>query len=418
MNEKTNSVINTVPAASALHQVPLFDPLKLLRKTTSPKTGEKVLKFDLRYKKMWFRLVHPNGRMITRTLRLTDQMAIFEAQLFAERDDTTVLSQFTSCHTKNKSGSQYIRAAQDEALNEALDNAGFGIQLTDLVEGRDDSGYGSEILLSQVEALLRQPDDAPLPEQPVPAASASPVHKEISVHSAAVQSDTAKSASEKEISSAAQIIPIHTGQQTLSAASDPHQNTVPASDVSTKPSVVEVIPCPAVSPVAAPVAERAAEPIVEPVSNTAADPVEEPVPVVTTAPAANDTSEPDAVIQPAESAPSASPETANLLQMLGTLGNNSVSVPEAEVSDPQPTETALTYTEDMTVEEIRQRITSEQAKSLVVTFGPNKGWTLGQVLERRPSSLRFYALVSTDASNAMKAGSLLLLDELKQMRAG
>ena len=72
----------------------------------------------------------------------------------------------------------------------------------------------------------------------------------------------------------------------------------------------------------------------------------------------------------------------------------------------------------MTVEEIRQRITSEQAKSLVVTFGPNKGWTLGQVLERRPSSLRFYALVSTDASNAMKAGSLLLLDELKQMRAG
>lgn len=408
MNEKTNSVINTVPAASALHQVPLFDPLKLLRKTTSPKTGEKVLKFDLRYKKMWFRLVHPNGRMITRTLRLTDQMAIFEAQLFAERDDTTVLSQFTSCHTKNKSGPQYIRAAQDEALNEALDNAGFGIQLTDLVEGSDDSGYGSEILLSQVEALLRQPDDAPLPEQPVPAASASPVQKDIPV----------KSAPEKETSSTAQIISIHTGQQTPPAASDLHQNTVPASDVSTKPSVVEVIPCPAVSPVAAPVAERAAEPIVEPVSDTAADPVEEPVPVVTTAPAANDTSEPDAVIQPAESAPSASPETANLLQMLGTLGNNSVSVPEAEVSDPQPTETALTYTEDMTVEEIRQRITSEQAKSLVVTFGPNKGWTLGQVLERRPSSLRFYALVSTDASNAMKAGSLLLLDELKQMRAG
>lgn len=408
MNEKTNSVINTVPAASALHQVPLFDPLKLLRKTTSPKTGEKVLKFDLRYKKMWFRLVHPNGRMITRTLRLTDQMAIFEAQLFAERDDTTVLSQFTSCHTKNKSGPQYIRAAQDEALNEALDNAGFGIQLTDLVEGSDDSGYGSEILLSQVEALLRQPDDAPLPEQSVPAASASPVQKDIPV----------KSAPEKETSSTAQIISIHTGQQTPPAASDLHQNTVPASDVSTKPSVVEVIPCPAVSPVAAPVAERAAEPIVEPVSDTAADPVEEPVPVVTTAPAANDTSEPDAVIQPAESAPSASPETANILQMLGTLGNNSVSVPEAEVSDPQPTETALTYTEDMTVEEIRQRITSEQAKSLVVTFGPNKGWTLGQVLERRPSSLRFYALVSTDASNAMKAGSLLLLDELKQMRAG
>ena len=53
-----------------------------------------------------------------------------------------------------------------------------------------------------------------------------------------------------------------------------------------------------------------------------------------------------------------------------------------------------------------------------MTFGPNKGWTLGQVQDRRPSSLKFYALVSKDASNAIKAGSFLLLDELAQARAG
>ena len=87
MNERSNSVIKTVPAASVLHSVPMFDPLKLLRKTTSAKTGERVLKLDLRYKKLWFLLVHPNGRMLTNLLRVTDQMAIFEAQLFAGRDD-------------------------------------------------------------------------------------------------------------------------------------------------------------------------------------------------------------------------------------------------------------------------------------------------------------------------------------------
>ena len=113
MKEKSNSVIKTVPAASALHSVPMFDPLKLLRKATSAKTGEKVPKLDLSYKKFWFLLVHPNGRMLTNILRVTDQMAMFEAQLFADRDDNTVLAQFTSCHTRSESGSQYIRNAQN-----------------------------------------------------------------------------------------------------------------------------------------------------------------------------------------------------------------------------------------------------------------------------------------------------------------
>lgn len=81
-------------------------------------------------------------------------------------------------------------------------------------------------------------------------------------------------------------------------------------------------------------------------------------------------------------------------------------------------DTAVSYTEDMTVDEIRARMTIDQAKALTVNFGPNKGWTLGQVQDRRPSSLKFYALVSTDASNSIKAGSFLLLDELAQARAG
>lgn len=95
------------------------------------------------------------------------------------------------------------------------------------------------------------------------------------------------------------------------------------------------------------------------------------------------------------------------------------AVPESEPQTGSPTTSpAVTYSEDMTVDEIRERMTLDQARGLLVTFGPNNGWTLGQVFERRPSSLRFYALVSKDASNAIKAGSYLLLDEMTRQRAG
>ena len=48
----------TNAAVASLNHVPGFDPLKFLRRTTSRKTGEDVMRLDLRYKKLWFRLFH------------------------------------------------------------------------------------------------------------------------------------------------------------------------------------------------------------------------------------------------------------------------------------------------------------------------------------------------------------------------
>lgn len=89
MNEKKKSLLTTVPAARELRKVPGFDPLKYLRTVT--RDGEKVLKLDLCYKKLWFRLACPNGRMYLNPLRITDQMAIFEARLYANREDNASL---------------------------------------------------------------------------------------------------------------------------------------------------------------------------------------------------------------------------------------------------------------------------------------------------------------------------------------
>ena len=90
-----NAIIRTVPAAGSLHQVPGFDPLKHLKRSVNDK-GEPVMKLDLPYKRLWFRLACPNGRLLLNPLRITDQMAIFEAQVFFQREDTTPASSFTS----------------------------------------------------------------------------------------------------------------------------------------------------------------------------------------------------------------------------------------------------------------------------------------------------------------------------------
>lgn len=132
MKEQNPTLTDMVPAARALRNVPGFDPMKFVRRTAA-KTGETALELDLPYKRLWFRLACPDGRMLLNPLRITDQMAIFEARLYTGRDDASLISSFTSTQmAADRPGVQYIRTAQDEALNTALDNAGFGIQLCEV----------------------------------------------------------------------------------------------------------------------------------------------------------------------------------------------------------------------------------------------------------------------------------------------
>ena len=308
MKEQTNSIIQTIPAAEALRKVPQFNPLRYLRRTTS-KTGEPVLKLDLRYKKMWFRLACSDGRMVLNPMRITDTMAIFEAQVYLHRDDPRPITNFISTmYARNVPGGRYVQAAQDEALNEALDNAGFGIQLSDLVDSDSGSGCGSEIPVEQVEHLLKEP--------------------------------------------VAQ--PVQSVQQESALMAEPVQ----ATDETPEPTTV-----------------AAAE------QNDAVN------------------------------------ETAGVLQMLGAAQPAESHEQDSGTVQEQPV-VENTYTDDMPIEEITQRMTLDEARSILVTFGTCKGWTLGEVMERRASSLRFYLYSAKDAGNVLKAAVSLLLEELAQQKAG
>lgn len=78
----------------------------------------------------------------------------------------------------------------------------------------------------------------------------------------------------------------------------------------------------------------------------------------------------------------------------------------------------MTYTADMTVDEITVRITLEQAQSLVVKDGTCKGWTLAQVAKDRPTSLRWLQGVCPFADNELKAAATIVLNDLELKMAG
>lgn len=138
-----------IPAVAALNRVPGFDPVKLLRRTISPKTKEEVWRLDLPYKKLWFRLANPNGKIRLNALRVTEQLAIYEAQVFLDRDDQEPVGSFTVCRTKEDTpDGQYIQEAQKEAMNEALSDAGYGLQFADVSMDQSDRYLGSEIPVS------------------------------------------------------------------------------------------------------------------------------------------------------------------------------------------------------------------------------------------------------------------------------
>lgn len=145
MKGNQESMLYTTNATvAALNHVSGFDPLKFLRRTTSRKTGEDVMRLDLRYKKLWFWLACPTGRLKLNALRITEKMTIFEAKVYRDREDAEPLSSYVAnCTLDATPGGLYVEAAQEEALDTALSNAGFGIQFADV--GSESEEYGSEV---------------------------------------------------------------------------------------------------------------------------------------------------------------------------------------------------------------------------------------------------------------------------------
>ena len=80
--------------------------------------------------------------------------------------------------------------------------------------------------------------------------------------------------------------------------------------------------------------------------------------------------------------------------------------------------TPIAYTPDMTVGDISEVMTLEQAKAVVVQGGTCKGWTLEQVAADRPSSLKWLRYTAPFADNVLKTAADILLNSLELKKAG
>ena len=312
MKGNQESMLYTTNATvAALNHVPGFDPLKFLRRTISRKTGEDVMRLDLRYKKLWFRLACPTGRLKLNALRITEKMAIFEAKIYRNREDAEPLSSYVAnCTLDATPGGLYVEAAQEKALDMALSNAGFGIQFADV--GSESEEYGSEVPVGA------KPEISKLVQTKAEVAES--VQK---------QAETVKS-----------------------AKADP-LDAIMADDM--------------------PVPEQ-----------VTAEVVEKPKTVVLES------------VQPAQT-PAAQPQNVIVLEQ-----------------EPP----AAAYTQSSPVEEIRRQMTCEQAQNVIVDCGTCKGWTLAQVADRRPASLRWYVKGYQGENNILRAAAAIIWDSLQEKQAG
>ena len=303
----------TNAAVASLNHVSGFDPLKFLRRTTSRKTGEDVMRLDLRYKKLWFRLACPTGRLKLNALRITEKMAIFEAKIYRDREDAEPLSSYVAnCTLDATPGGLYVEAAQEEALDTALSNAGFGIQFADV--GSESEEYGSEV----------------------------PVGAKVEI----------------------------------------------AKLVQTKVEVAELVQ---------------KQPEVMKATSQETDPL-------------------DAIM--ADDMPVPEQVTAEVVEKPKTVVLESVQPVQTPAEPPQNVivleqePPAAAYTQSTPVEEICRQMTYEQAQNVIVDCGTCKGWTLAQVADRRPASLRWYVKGYQGENNVLRAAAAIIWDSLQEKQAG
>ena len=352
-NAKT--MYETVPAAAELNKVPGFDPLKFLRRTKD------TLKLDLPYQKLWFRMAHPNGRMRLTALRITEQMAIFEAKVFLDRSDAEPFSMSTAQQTTQDSR-DFVKAAQNEALSQALTDAGFGIQLIS-------AGAQADLMEKSAGASVKKAAEPPAG----PAACTTPPQKP--------HSDPQKGDTPAEGKSPAR--PVETPQRAFKGEK--------AATVTTAPSE----------------------------ESTASELVEQHLPVE---PAKKfDTLPVDA--SPKTEQPAAENEQADELPVRGNV--TELPVQHTEESEPaaeplQPEDGAAgavdtpSYTKDTPMEDILQVMTLEQAQQVIVDDGICKGMTIAQVAKKRPVNLRYYLIPGKSKNNMVRAAAQLVLNSLQK----
>ena len=150
MNE---AIVKEMTAISELNRVDGFDPTRFMRKLSEvDENGQpsERMYLEVAYRKLWFRLKHPEGAIRKFIREVNDQFAIMEARVYLDRRDpeesyiaNAIVKRYF--HPEDKLGDKYLEIAETAAVGRALADAGFGIQFTDSSENPESGVVDSPI---------------------------------------------------------------------------------------------------------------------------------------------------------------------------------------------------------------------------------------------------------------------------------
>jgi len=122
---------------SEINKVPGFSPEALSEKYLDEKSGTEQTMLSLKYKKAWFRMVYPSGRIESKVLGYNEESRMVEAKayVFADISDEHPIGEghvFTLvdpfANNKARAVADATLLAEGSAKSRALYEAGFGLQ--------------------------------------------------------------------------------------------------------------------------------------------------------------------------------------------------------------------------------------------------------------------------------------------------
>ena len=431
-NQKTPTMYEQIQPVRALNSVPGFEPRRYLRKMLT-EDGQSVTVLDLKFRKLWFRLKYPSGRITTTVLGITEEKATFETAVFFTGQANEPNAMYTAtCHNNGTNAATYIQNAQDMSVGGALNDAGFGLQFCDISQLNDTVSTGGEVKQAPPAAVAVEA--ASVKEAPTAAPVAAPV---VTPKSAVLEKPVpvempVAAPIAAAIPTAMQAAPVKAPAPPVAVAEVAEQKEPIVQKSSEAPPMVEVKAEPEVTPF---IAEAVTTPVMETYAEPAAAPViaetVAPVKAVTTADV-EPVHEATAVV--AESAPEVA---APVVDEAPVVEEPPVTEAEVNVAAPVETVSELTqaavaaetpamvaeapaesrFTPDMLFDDIYNSITVEEAGAIVVESGICKGMTLAEVAKKRIASLKFYLQAYKGEDNLLRAGAQVLYESLTQAAA-
>lgn len=159
---------NKSKAVEELNKVEGFYPLELAR-VISNEGQEEQRYLDVKYRKLWFRLVNPTGKIISRIVHFTENMAVVEARIYLDKcdqEDNYIANSFSQkFRTADiQFGDKFLEMAETAAIGRALADAGYGLQFADVGEGNDPMQVDAGIPVNQgTQMQTAMPAQTPAP---------------------------------------------------------------------------------------------------------------------------------------------------------------------------------------------------------------------------------------------------------------